>query len=85
MRKKKTINIKNQDIILSKLEKINLELIKIQEQQEELLQKYTLLSKQKEATENFYKIVPQLLLKDLLGTYKSEISNILNSENDEEK
>lgn len=66
-------------IILDKLKEINLKLYEIQKNQEELSKRYDLLLKEQEKeNKDIYKILQQLLLKDLLSTYKNEVNSFLN-------
>lgn len=69
-------------IILDKLKEINLKLYEIQKNQKELSKRYDLLLKEQEKeNKDIYKILQQLLLKDVLNTYKNEISNFLSQKN----
>lgn len=69
-------------IIFDKLEEINLKIYKIQKKQEELFEKYDLLlNEQKKENKDIYKILQQLLLKDLLSTYKDEVTSFLSEQN----
>lgn len=73
-------------IILDKLEEINLKIYKIQKKQEELFAKYDLLlTEQKKENKDIYKILQQLLLKDLLSTYKNEMTSFLSEKNISDK
>lgn len=75
-------NIETQEIILDKIEKINIEISKLQNTQEKLFKKYDfLLNEQLDNNKNLYKILQQLLLKDLLSSYKNEIDNFLSEKN----
>lgn len=66
-------------IILDKLKEINLKLYEIQKNQEELSKRYDLLLKEQEKeNKDIYKILQQLLLKDLLSTYNNEVNSFLN-------
>lgn len=67
--------IKNQEKILNKIEQI-------QKNQEELFEKYKLLLiTQEKNTQNIYKIIQQLLLKDIIETHRNEIDNFLSEKN----
>lgn len=67
--------IKNQEKILNKIEQI-------QKNQEELFEKYKLLLiTQEKNTQNIYKIIQQLLLKDIIEAHRNEIGNFLLEKN----
>ncbi len=71
--------LENQKNILDKIEKLKIEIFENQKAQEKVLKKCSfLLEKQEKDNENIYGIVNQLLLKDLLKTYKKEVETILN-------
>ncbi len=79
MEKLHSQSLEIQKIMYEEIKKISSEISKNEKNQEAILQKCSfLLEKQKRDNENIYGIINQLLLKDLLKTYKKEIETILN-------